>query len=576
MCRAARLNSAMVVLCILFSTGCESSRPTENVPRGTTLRGQALPDGPPVDRAIRSAGPIGRTHSGAGDRSSGPYIDSRVRSNGPPRPRRPSAPGLRASLASAGPTPSVIFDNTLTSERRLWLMSGTTVTGSYSFGGVPLEWHIVGAADIVGDAQPEIFFENINTGERGFWTLNGLTVTGFTSFGGVPLEWHIVGVADFTGDGRPEVLWENALTGVRGIWLMIGTTVVGFQAIEVVGLDWHIAAAADLTGDGKTDVVFENTNTGERGFWTMNGTSRLGFTSFGGVPLEWHIVGAGDFGNGQNEILWQNYATGVVGAWRMSGTTVIGFQQFGAPPLEWRARGVFAGGAPITYVNTFGTSANKVSVLGIGSTLSPGLVTTTLAGQPAPTDPSVTFASRIPGVATVDATGRITGIAAGQAWIVANSAQYNADSVLVIVPRSAGIILRTNLTKFSYKPGDIISVQVLVDTRGASLGETTVTFSWPVWTGPQGTYGSLSLFDVNTSASPMSPVWTFDNVVNVIRINGASVGGATGLVELATIRLRVATSGINTLYLNAVEALGTDFSDLFPTATSTQYPVIVP
>jgi hypothetical protein len=227
-------------------------------------------------------------------------------------------------------------------------------------------------------------------------------------------------------------------------------------------------------------------------------------------------------------------------------------------------------------INSFGTTGNKVSIVAIGSSLSPGLVTTSSTGTTLAPDPTVTYASRIPAVTTVDATGKITAVAVGEAWVVANSTQNNADSVLVIVPRASGLILRTDLTKYAFRRGDTITVHLQVDTRGASLGAATVTFAWPEYVGSSGVFGTLSLIDINMSASPMSPVATVDPVVNVIRINGASAAGATGVVELATIRFRVVASGNNTFYVNGVELLGTDFSDLLPTATTTQYPVIVP
>ncbi len=347
MYQLARLGRPLVpTLCLLLIAGCESPRPTENVPPKAALR-PAQVDGPPLDRAIRSAGPIGQ--GGAGDRASGPPIDPKVRSNGPPRPLTSSTAGRNASLAFTSAVPGVLFENTITGERRVWLMNGSMIGGVYSLGTKSVDWRIVGAADITGDGQTDILFENTSTGERGIWAMNGTTVIDFISFGGVPREWHIVGVADFTGDGRPEVLWENTVTGVRGAWLLNGMDVLGFQVIEIVDPVWHIAGAVDLTGDRKPDVLFENTKTSERGFWPMDGLMRLGFASFGGVPLEWHIQGAANFGNGQNEILWHNVATGMVGAWRMSGTTVIGFQSFGAPPLEWQVRGVFPPPTPLAY-----------------------------------------------------------------------------------------------------------------------------------------------------------------------------------------------------------------------------------
>ena len=227
------------------------------------------------------------------------------------------------------------------------------------------------------------------------------------------------------------------------------------------------------------------------------------------------------------------------------------------------------------YVNAYGTAANKVSLVGIGSTFSPGLVTTDInSGSVVANDPNVTYTSRIPSIATVDASGQITGVAPGEAWIVATSAVYNADSVLVIVPRSSGVILLTDLTSFNSQVGDVVTVKVLVDTRGASLGAATVTFSWSPWVGTSPVFGSLRLVSTNTSASPMSVVTSYDPTLDILRITGASVSGVSGVVELATLTLRVSAPAKNVLFVNAVELVGSDLSNLLPSATVTQYPMI--
>jgi len=225
--------------------------------------------------------------------------------------------------------------------------------------------------------------------------------------------------------------------------------------------------------------------------------------------------------------------------------------------------------------NAYGTTANKVSVVSIGAALSPGLVTTIAGGVVAP-DPTVTYSARSSAIATVDATGRITGVAQGQTWIAALSTQSNSDSVLVIVPRSTGIVLKSDITKFEFAVGDTITVRVQIDTRGASLGAVTATVTWPVYTGPTGVFASMSLVDVATTASPLAPAFAIDNSVNVIRINGGSSSGATGVVLLAVVRFRVARSGLTGVYLAATEMLGVDFTNLLPTTTVTQYPIIVP
>ncbi|GDX86112.1 hypothetical protein LBMAG44_00250 [Gemmatimonadota bacterium] len=228
-----------------------------------------------------------------------------------------------------------------------------------------------------------------------------------------------------------------------------------------------------------------------------------------------------------------------------------------------------------TVTNTYGTTASKVSVVNIGASISPGLVTTT-DGAVSTTDPTVTFSARSPALATVNAAGRITAVSAGQAWVAALSTQANADSVLVIVPYATGPVLKSDLTKLSYAVGDTITIRVQLDTRGLSVGAVTATATWPVWTGSTGVSGSMTFVDITTTGSPMAPVTTVDQTVNVIRIHGASAAGVTGTVLLATVRLRVARRGLTGVYLNASELLGADFTNLLPTATFTQYPVIVP
>jgi len=45
-------------------------------------------------------------------------------------------------------------------------------------------------------------------------------------------------------------------------------------------------------------------------------------------------------------------------------------------------------------------------------------------------------------------------------------------------------------------------------------------------------------------------------------------------VELATLTLRVTAPSKNVLYVNPIELVGSDLSNLLPGATVTQYPVI--
>ena len=227
-------------------------------------------------------------------------------------------------------------------------------------------------------------------------------------------------------------------------------------------------------------------------------------------------------------------------------------------------------------INAYGTSANKVSIVATGTTFTPGFVTTSGSGAVTTPDPTVTFVARSPAIAAVDATGRITAVAQGQAWIAALSTQTNSDSVLVIVPRATGPILQTDITRFAYKVGDTISVRVQLDTRGASVGAITATVTWPLYTGSPAAFAALRLVDVNTTGSPLATISATDPAVNVVRLTGASVAGVTGVVQLAIVRFVVRAPGANGIYLNASELLASDFTNLLPVTTFAQYPLIVP
>src|SRR5439155_10605788 len=85
---------------------------------------------------------------------------------------------------------------------------------------------------------------------------------------------------------------------------------------------------------------------------------------------------------------------------------------------------------------TYGRATEKIQMLNVGAAASPFLSVTTTTGAPT-TDSSLAFVSRTPSVAAVNAAGRLSGVGAGEGWIVATSTNGLADSVFAIVPRSA-------------------------------------------------------------------------------------------------------------------------------------------
>lgn len=381
--RQACLGALLVSGLAAFVSGCEKTATPAEVQSPELPRPSVL-GGPPVNHAIRSAGPprmagaLGRPAAvGAVAASKGPLVGTALHLEGPPPPANtgthsPVSTGARFSFSfsqSGAATPSVLWDNTDTGEHGVWLMNGATVTGWVSFGILPVEWRIVAAADFTGDGNPDILWEDTVTGVRGIWVMNGLTVTGWISFGGVPTNWHIVGAADFTGDGQTDVLWQDLSTGVVGIWRMTGTTINGWTSFGGVPTEWHAVGTGHFSGNATPDVMWEDVSTGLRGIWLMNTTTVTGWTPFGGVPTNWHIAGAGQFlsENPADNVLWTDESTGVAGIWRMSGTNVTGWVAMGAVPTQWQPRGVLPAPQAVADVNTQALKAGGLHNCGLTS-----------------------------------------------------------------------------------------------------------------------------------------------------------------------------------------------------------------
>jgi len=233
----------------------------------------------------------------------------------------------------------LVWQNTATGDRAIWLMSGASYLGSASLGNVPAEWSIAAFGDFNRDGKPDIVWQNSSTGERIIWLMNGTTFLSTLSLATIPPEWSIAGAADFNGDGKPDILWQNTSTGERLIWLMDGTAFLYSASLGIIPTDWWVAGVGDFNGDGKPDILWQNSSTGERLVWFMDGTSVTASASLGVVSTDWSIAGVGDFNlDGQTDIVWQNTTSGDRLVWYMSGLSIVGSSDFGVVPLEWSIR----------------------------------------------------------------------------------------------------------------------------------------------------------------------------------------------------------------------------------------------
>jgi len=233
----------------------------------------------------------------------------------------------------------LVWQNTATGERVVWLMNGTTYLSSVSLGAIPTDWSIVGLGDFNADGHPDIVWQNAATGECVLWFMDGATYLSSASLGVVPIAWSVAGVGDFNGDGSPDILWQNTATGERALWFMDGAAVASSGSFGVVSSDWSIATVADFNGDGWPDILWQNTVTGERVIWLLQGPVYVASVSLGVIPMEWVVAGTGEFGaDGSADIVWQNTATGERVIWLMDGTTFLSGVSLGVVPVQWAIR----------------------------------------------------------------------------------------------------------------------------------------------------------------------------------------------------------------------------------------------
>jgi len=233
----------------------------------------------------------------------------------------------------------LVWQNSSTGERLLWLMNGASWQASAELGIIPTEWSIAGTANFDYGGSPDILWQNAATGERVVWLMQGTTWSSSVNLGVVPTEWSLAGAGGFDQPWNPDLLWRNTSTGECALWIMSGGTYSATVSLGVVPLEWSIAGTGDLDGDGRPEILWQNLSTGDRAVWLMDGTNIKSAVSLGFVPTEWSIAGTGDFNaDGDADLVWQNKSTGERVIWLMSGTNFLSSASLGVVPTEWSIR----------------------------------------------------------------------------------------------------------------------------------------------------------------------------------------------------------------------------------------------
>ena len=124
----------------------------------------------------------------------------------------------------------MLLHNIFTGDIAAWLVNGSSVLQSVSYGTVPPNSGrtLISAGDFNGDGRTDLLWYNVYTGEVSVWLLDGGRLLQAASYGTVPPNsgWTPVGFDDFNGDGRVDVFWYNIFSSDTVTWLLDGSRVL--------------------------------------------------------------------------------------------------------------------------------------------------------------------------------------------------------------------------------------------------------------------------------------------------------------------------------------------------------------
>jgi hypothetical protein len=143
-------------------------------------------------------------------------------------------------------------------ENKIKLLNGTTTTSTVSLPNVATTCgdYVGAAGDFNYDGWNDLVWHAPGCSKVYIWLMNGTTRTGTVTLPNVGNDWRLIGAGDFTKDNRPDLAWRQASTGNIGIWKMLGTTLENWNTVITMSADKGEATmVADLTDDGKPDFL---------------------------------------------------------------------------------------------------------------------------------------------------------------------------------------------------------------------------------------------------------------------------------------------------------------------------------
>ena len=218
--------------------------------------------------------------------------------------------------------------------------------------------------------------------------------------------------------------------------------------------------------------------------------------------------------------------------------------------------------------------APKPVVIEVGAHPNLDVVVTDANGNTIP-NPTVSFFSRNPAVASLSPGGILNGLARGQSVVVATAAGGSSpsDSLLAFVAAPGGPAVLTDITQFNYAIATTFTVTLVIDMRdsGEWLGSTTIGVTWDP---------ALLIYQSHANGgSGVSPTVNASNAANgSLTLAMADPNGFGGRVELLQVTFKAGSvAGVTgSLALVPSELTGAvTFTDLLPKTVAATYPLMI-